>query len=155
MTWIYRTTKKNDRIDARKQAILLSIGEIPAVHMPTQEIRQWRQTILHRRKIVGKVSQAKNRIRALLKSQGYTKAFDKGSWWKKINRLWMRSLCEGRLSCGQLWRMQLCNLLEELGVLEGQRKRVTEYLDGYLSGKSGSLFNEDLVCRVVKGKELV
>ena len=29
MTWIYRTSKKNDRIDARKQAILLSIGEVP------------------------------------------------------------------------------------------------------------------------------
>jgi hypothetical protein len=138
MTWIYRTTKKNDRIDARKQAILLSIGEIPGVHMPTQEVRQWRQTILHRRKIVGKVAQAKNRIRALLKSQGYTKAFDKGSWWKKLNRVWMRSLCEGRFSCKQLWRMQLCNLLEELEVLENQRKRVTEYLDDYLSGKSGA-----------------
>ncbi|MHC4930515.1 MAG: hypothetical protein ACYTFU_12890 [Planctomycetota bacterium] len=29
MTWIYRTAKKNDRIDARKMAVLLSIGELP------------------------------------------------------------------------------------------------------------------------------
>src|SRR5512135_1268370 len=43
MTWIYRTAKKNDRIDARKMAVLLSIGEIPAVHMPCKEVRQWRQ----------------------------------------------------------------------------------------------------------------
>ena len=34
MTWIYRTAKKSDRIDSRKQAILLQIGEIPKVHMP-------------------------------------------------------------------------------------------------------------------------
>jgi transposase len=34
MTWIYRTTKKNDRMDARKMAVLLSIGEIPAVYSP-------------------------------------------------------------------------------------------------------------------------
>lgn len=136
MTWIYRTAKKNDRIDARKQAILLSIGEIPPVHMPTREVRQWRQTILHRKKIVGKVGQGKNRIRALLKSQGYTKAFDKGSWWKKFNRVWMRSFCEGELSCGQLWRMHLCNLLDELEVLEGQLKRVSKYLDGYLARTS-------------------
>jgi hypothetical protein len=34
VTWIYRTSKKNDRIDARKQAVLLSIGEIPKVYMP-------------------------------------------------------------------------------------------------------------------------
>ena len=32
MTWMYRTAKKNDRIDDRKQAVLLSIGEIPEVH---------------------------------------------------------------------------------------------------------------------------
>ncbi len=29
MTWIYRTAKKNDRIDARKMAVLMSIGELP------------------------------------------------------------------------------------------------------------------------------
>ena len=71
MTWIYRTAKKNDRIDARKMAVLLSIGEVPAVYMPCKEVRQWRETILHRKKIVCKVVQSKNRIRATLKSQGY------------------------------------------------------------------------------------
>ena len=40
MTWIYRTAKNNDRIDARRQALLLSIGEIPKVHMPRKQIRQ-------------------------------------------------------------------------------------------------------------------
>ena len=34
MTWIFRTSKKTDRIDARKQAVLLQLGEIPKVHMP-------------------------------------------------------------------------------------------------------------------------
>jgi len=42
MTWIYRTAKKTDRIDARKQAVLLSIGKIPKVHMPQKHVRQWR-----------------------------------------------------------------------------------------------------------------
>ena len=68
MTWIYRTSKKNDRIDARKQAILLSINEIPKVHMPSRRIRQWRESIQHRRRIIGRIVQIKNRIRALLKS---------------------------------------------------------------------------------------
>ncbi len=27
-------SKKNDRIDARKQAVLLGIGEVPPVHIP-------------------------------------------------------------------------------------------------------------------------
>ena len=83
MTWIYRTAKKNDRIDARKMAVLLSIGEIPSVYMPSKEVRQWRETILHRKKIVCRVVQVKNRLRATLKSQGYSKPLEKGGWWKK------------------------------------------------------------------------
>ena len=73
VTWIYRTAKKNDRIDARKLAVLLSIGEIPAVYMPSKEVRQWRQMILHRRGLVNRIVAVKNRTRALLKSQGYKK----------------------------------------------------------------------------------
>lgn len=136
MTWIYRTAKKNDRLDARKMAVLLSIGEIPSVYMPCREVRQWRQMILHRRKIVDKVTQAKNRIRALLKSVGFSQPYDKGSWWKKSNRFWMGCLVrDGDISSFDLWRMQLGNLLEELLTLENQLKRVTEYLDNYLSKK--------------------
>ena len=33
-TWIYRTAKKNDRIFARKMAVLLSTGELPTVQVP-------------------------------------------------------------------------------------------------------------------------
>jgi len=136
MTWIYRTAKKNDRIDARKMAVLLSIREIPSVYMPSREIRQWRETILHRKKIVDKVVQVKNRIRATLKSQGYSKPVNKGGWWKKSNRLWMRDICEQSIGIYDLWHMHLCNLLDELKLLEGQLKRVTQYLDGYLDTKS-------------------
>jgi len=137
MTWIYRTSKKNDRIDARKMAVLLSIGEVPAVYMPSREVRQWRETILHRKKIVSKVVQVKNRIRATLKSQGYSKAAAYGSWWKKANRLWMRSVCRRSIGICNLWHMHVSNLLEELELLETQLKRVTKYLDGYLTGNPG------------------
>ena len=139
MTWIYRTTKKNDRLDARKMAVLLSIGEVPSVYMPSREVRQWRQMILHRKKIVTKVTQVKNRIRALLKSEGFNRAYDKGSWWKKVNRLWMERLSQDvDIVCSDLWRMHLSNLLEELCTLEKQLKRVTGYLDKYLSEKRES-----------------
>ena len=136
MTWIYRTAKKNDRIDAHKMAVLLSIGEIPSVYMPSREIRQWRETILHRKKIVDKVVQVKNRIRATFKSQGYSQPMNKGGWWKKPNWLWMRSICEQRIGLYDLWPMHLHNLLDELELLKGQLKRVTQYLDGYLDTKS-------------------
>jgi len=126
MTWIYRTSKKNDRIDARKMAVLLSIGEIPEVYMPSREVRQWRETILHRKKIVCKVVQVKNRIRATFKSQGYSKAVYKGSWWKKANRFWMRGVCEASTGISDLWHIHVSNLLDELELLDAQLKRVTQ-----------------------------
>ncbi len=138
MTWIYRTAKKNDRIDARKQAILLSIGEIPKVHIPSKEVRQWRVTIQHRRKIVNKVTKVKNRTRALLKANGFSKPAVGGSWWKMANRLWMHQLAEELdIAREQLWRMSLADMLGELELLENQLKRVTKYLDRYLDSHPG------------------
>jgi len=139
MTWIYRTVKKNDRIDARKMAVLLSIGELPDVHMPSRQVRQWRQTILHRKKIVCKVVSVKNRIRATLKSQGYLKSLHKGSWWKKLNRMWMKNICDEAVGSLDLWHMHVSNLLDELELLEEQLKRVTAYLDEYLCTETGGV----------------
>lgn len=67
--------------------MLLSIGEVPSVYMPSKEVRQWRETILHRKKIVTKVVQVKNRLRATFKGQGYSRPLESGSWWKKSNTL--------------------------------------------------------------------
>ena len=95
--------------------------------------------ILHRKKIVSKVTQVKNRIRALLKSVGIRHPWEAGSWWKKSNRFRMVCLAKDyELNSCDLWRIQLDNLLEELLTLENQLKRVTEYLDRYLSGKQGA-----------------
>jgi transposase len=136
MTWIYRTAKKNDRIDARKMAVLLSIGEIPAVHMPGKEVRQWRQMILHRRRIVNDTTAVKNGIRAIFKSQGLGKGHSCG-WWTIKNRLWMRDLCKNINSIGELWKMQLGDMLDEMGMLEEQLKKVTGCLDVYLEKQAG------------------
>lgn len=127
MTWIYRTSKKNDRIDARKQALLLSIGEIPKVHMPSKRIRQWRNSIQHKRRLIGRLVQIKNRIRSLLKGRGYTKPLHSDSWWKPENRRWMQGLSPGRTTSLHLWRLQLADLLDELALLEQQRERMLSY----------------------------
>ena len=108
-------SKKNDRIDARKQAILLSIGEVPKVHIPSREVRQWRVTIQHRRKIVSTICQVKNRIRSLLKANGFVRPAEAGSWWKIANRVWMESfVTAGQIKAEELWRMSLADMLEEL-----------------------------------------
>jgi transposase len=137
MTWIYRTTKKNDRMDARKMAVLLSIGEIPAVYMPTKEVRQWRMVICHRKKLLTAYVTAKNRIRAIFKSQGISRPLHKGGWWKAINRLWMRQVSDEGFDVNSLWKLQLGNLLNELDVVEKNIAMVTKYLDEYLDKQAG------------------
>jgi transposase len=139
MTWIFRSRKKNDRIDARKQAVLLSIGEVPPVHMPRREIRQWRVVIQHRRTLVNQLTAVKNRIRAVLKAQGLAKARHPGSWWKAANLAWMEELSQDwtETTSEQLWRVQLGALLEQRQGLADQRAEVTRYLDGYLAQQPG------------------
>jgi transposase len=140
MTWIFRTSKKNDRIDARKQAVLLSIGEVPKVHIPAKAVRQWRVTIQCRRKLVDRTTALKSRIRALLKSQGVTRPGRSKRWWNKANGVWMRELTQGfgEVTGETLWRANLGTLLEELATLETQLKAVTAYLDGYLKDHPGA-----------------
>ena len=133
-TWIFRTKKKTDRIDARKLAVLLSIGELPTVHVPNKEIRQWRQTILHRRNIVSDVCRVKNRIRALLKSVGHFKAGFKGSWWKKANILWMRQVSTG----SEFWQFQLGQIMDEYHFHNDQLLKITAHLDNYIKAKPGA-----------------
>ena len=139
MTWVYRTSKKNDRIDSRKQAVLLSIGEVPPVHIPKREVRQWRATIQQRRGTVNRIVSVKNRIRALLKANGLTQPPHKGSWWKAANVQWMRQQAQDwtEASPEQLWRVHLTDLLEEFKLLGSQLKGVTQYLDRTLEGHPG------------------
>jgi transposase len=133
-TWIYRTSKKNDRIDARKLAVLLMMGEMPRVHMPSKAIRDWRCLILHRRCQVGKVSSVKNRIKAILRGQGLSKPPHKGSWWKQLNRQWMREVANGGM---EIWRIRLGDEFAQLEMLESQVMVTTKRLDAYLAGNPG------------------
>jgi transposase len=105
--------------------------------MPSKEVRQWRMIICHRKKLLATSVTAKNRIRALLKSQGMRRPLHKGGWWKIANRLWLKELCEGGFDVNNMWRMQLSNLLNELNVAEEHIDSVTSYLDGYLDKQAG------------------
>ena len=135
MTWIYRTAKKTDRIDARKQAVLYMMNELPRVHMPGKEIRQWRQQIHHRRNICNLVTQTKNRTLALLRSQGIQHPAFKMGWWSLANRNWMRQLAGEDIDS---WHTVLVDLLDQLELYEKQLKRITKQLDQRLKGNAGA-----------------
>jgi len=136
-TWIYRTPKKNDRLDARKLALLMRFGELPRVHMPAKEGRQWRAMIGHRAKRVHQQTRAKNRIRAVLKEQGIRRPAYKGGWWNQANRAWMASLAQGGDWMEESWRFRLGQWLGELRMVEGQIAQVTRRLDAYLARHPG------------------
>jgi transposase len=65
---IFRSKKKNDRVDAEKIAKLLFLDEVPQVHVPGVETRAWRELIVTRDRAVSRRTAAKNGLRSLLRS---------------------------------------------------------------------------------------
>lgn len=88
---IFRSRRKNDRLDAERLAKLLFLDEVPTVHVPDADVRVWRETINHRRGLVAKRTRAKNGVRALLRSVG-VRAPSRPGLWTKRGLAWLKSL---------------------------------------------------------------
>jgi transposase len=88
---IFRSKNKNDRRDAEKLAKLLYLGEVPAVHVPTADVRAWRELITFRQRLVQKRTRAKNGVRALLRCLGITAPRRPGIWTAK-GLAWLKQL---------------------------------------------------------------
>ena len=80
---IFKSKRKNDRIDARKLAKLLHLDEIPQVHVPSINTRSWRKTIEFRQSLIRRRTAGKNRIRATLRSLGILAPKGEALWSKK------------------------------------------------------------------------
>jgi transposase len=65
---ILRSKHKNDRNDAERLAKLLYLGKTPTVHVPSADVRAWRELINCRGQLFAKRTRAKNTARALLRS---------------------------------------------------------------------------------------
>ncbi len=109
---IFRSKRKNDRIDAQKLAKLLYLGEVPLAYVPTIDIRQWRGLIEYRHGLVVRRGSCKRRLRALLYSHGVETP--RGLWTIK-GRTWLKGLELPDYSA-----LQRDLLLTELRELEGQ-----------------------------------
>jgi hypothetical protein len=88
---IFRSKNKNDRNDAERLAKLLYLGERQTVHVPSPEVRAWRELISCRRQVIAKRTRAKNAVRALLRSAGAVPPRQPGFWTKK-GLAWLRQL---------------------------------------------------------------
>ena len=120
---IFRAKKKNDRVDARKLAKLAFLDEVPHIHVPSIEVRSWRQFIEFRGRTVSKRTAVKNSLRTLLRSYGID-APVRHKLWCKAGLAWLATLTlptEDAL-------LQRDLLLEELNRLNEQIKRVEKRL---------------------------
>ena len=107
---IFRSKRKNDRVDAEKLAKLLFLDEVPPVHVPGEDVRAWRRMIGHRRKLVASRIRSKNAVRALLRSHGIEAP--KGLWTRK-GMAWLRSASLAT-ELDELQRDILCEQIESL-----------------------------------------
>jgi transposase len=121
---IFRSKNKNDRNDAERLAKLLYLGETPTVHVPTQEVRTWREMINCRGQLIAKRTRAKNTLRALLRSAGVVPP-KHPALWTKSGLKWLRQLELPTFS--QQLRRDL--LLEEIETLVRQVRRIEQELN--------------------------
>ncbi len=105
--WLYRSGKKNDRIDAKKLAILLAMDQLPTVHLPSGDVSTWRSLINHRRKLVTRRTATKNQIRAILRAHAVRCPYR--SCWTFQGIAWLKSLT---FDAGRTWLLQ--HLLSQL-----------------------------------------
>jgi len=121
---IFRSKNKNDRNDAERLAKLLYLGETPTVHVPSLEVRTWRELINCRSQVIAKRTRAKNAVRSLLRSAGVVSPKHPGLWTKR-GMAWLRQLELPTFS--QQLRRDL--LLEEIETLVRQGRRIEQQLN--------------------------
>jgi transposase len=123
---IFRSKQKNDRRDALKLAKLLYLGEVPTVHVPSADVRAWRELITFRRKLIEKRTRAKNGIRGLLRSLGI-RAPRKPGLWSKQGLAWLKQLDFDNV----MHALKRDLLIEETVSLSDQLHRVEKELGRY------------------------
>jgi transposase len=121
---IFRSKDKNDRKDAKRLAKLLYLGEAAAVHVPSGDVRTWRELITCRGRVIAKRTRAKNSLRSLLRCAGVVPPSRPGLWTKK-GMVWLRGL--ELPTASQRLRRDL--LLEEIESLANQVRRLEQQLN--------------------------
>jgi hypothetical protein len=127
---IFRSKDKNDRIYADRLAKVLYLGEAPAVHVPSSDVRTWRELITCRDRVIAQRTRAKNSLRTLLRCAGVVPPVRPALWTKK-GREWLHRLELPTAS----QRLRLDLLLEEIEALTNQVRRLEHELN-HQAGRS-------------------
>jgi len=119
---IFRSKRKNDRIDAERLAKVLYLDAVPAVHVPSEAVLAWRGLIAHRNRLVKERTALKNCLRALLRGQGIVAP---RSLWSRQGIAWLRALELPTL----LDALRRDQLLERILTVQAQIRRVEAELN--------------------------
>jgi len=123
---IFRSKRKNDRIDAEKLAKLSFLDEVPEVYVPSRNMRQWRRVITFRSVLVAERVRTKNRLRGLLRRNGIQSPH---ALWNKKGIAWLQDL---ELSGGDDLEREL--LLDDLARQGEKIRRVESHLGAIAEG---------------------
>jgi len=121
---IFRSKRKNDRIDAKRLATLLFLDQVPPVYVPSLDVRSWRQFIGFRHRVIAKRVRVKNSLRSLLRTHGVTVVTGKRLWTRQGRAL----LATAELPTDRAV-LQRDLLLDELAHLDAQLRRVEQELN--------------------------
>ena len=134
----HQRKRKSDPQDALRvlqvvKAHVLAGTDLPAVWIPSLQLRDDRELVRARLEIADKLTRAKTQIQSLLKRNGIVRPQDMLSWtlwhWGWLNEL---SYCEevsGGRSLAWGTRRALLKLLREVGWLERERERLDRSLE--------------------------
>lgn len=125
--WRWKSVKrKTDRDDALKLARLSAMAQLPKVHVPSGETRQWRSLIGYRQKLVQRRTRIKNHLRALLHAHSQRLPTAARAWTVvMLDELGRIASSAG----GELWRAELRIELEQLRDVERAIESVERELD--------------------------
>ena len=124
--WLFRSGRKNDRLDAQKLSILSYLRQVPQVHLPPPQVSAWRGLINERRQWVTKRTRAKIQIRALLRTQALRCPHK--SLWTRCGMIWLHGLELGQILKGRIARLikELQFLMRQVTALEKQLNELAD-----------------------------
>ena len=124
-------TNKSDKADAHRLAMMYLHGFFPEVYIPVKSVRQKRSLIYCRQKIVNRMTQVKNSIRALMTTVAIDLPIGKNCWTKKYRKQLQEyaSPFESIDDPCQLWRGQLYTELQLFDALQASLDKTTSKLD--------------------------
>lgn len=125
--------RKSDPQDALRVLQVLKAHELagtdlPAVWIPSVQLRDDRELVRARLEIADKLTRAKTQIQSLLKRNGITRPQEMSSWtlwhWEWLNELAYCEELSGGPGLGAGTRRALLKLLREVGWFERERERL-------------------------------